>query len=92
MQKFEKELEQKCIKEIHKHIGCIILKEIERHYPDRTILLPGGRAVFIEFKCPNSNNKLRIGQQIIKSRLEKLGFEVYVIDDESQFADLLSRL
>lgn len=92
MQKFEKELEQKCIKEIHKRIGCLILKGFDRHYPDRLILLPGGRAVFIEFKRPDSEEKLRFGQRFMKAQLEKLGFEVYVINDESQFADLLSQL
>lgn len=88
-EKLEKEIEQKCINAIQTQIECLILKEFERHYPDRLILLPGGRAVFIEFKRKNKN--LRLGQNFIKIRLKKLGFEVYVIDDESQFTDLLAK-
>lgn len=88
--KLEKEIEQKCIDAIRMQTGCLILKEFERHFPDRLILLPGGRAVFIEFK--RKKEKLRFSQRFIKARLESLGFEVYVIDDESQFADLLARL
>jgi hypothetical protein len=88
-EKLEKEIEQKCIDAIQIQTECLILKEFERHYPDRLILLPGGRAVFIEFKRKNKN--LRLGQNFVKTRLIKLGFEVYVIDDESQFADLLAK-
>lgn len=89
-EKLEKEIERKCLSAIQNKTGCLILKEYERHYPDRIVLLPGGRAVFIEFK--RKNEKLRFEQNFIKARLESLGFEVYVISDESQFADLLAKL
>lgn len=89
-EKLEKEVEKKCLKMIHEQRKCLILKGFERNYPDRLILLPEGRAVFIEFK--REGEKLRIQQNYIKALLEQLGFEVYVISDESQFAELLSRL
>ena len=48
--------------------------------PDRLVLLPGGRAVFVELKAPGK--KLRPLQQKRKAQLQALGFRVYVIDSK----------
>lgn len=46
--------------------------------PDRIVLLPGGRIVFVELKAPGK--KPTALQAKIHDRLRALGFEVRVID------------
>lgn len=46
--------------------------------PDRLLLLPGGRAVFVECKAPGQSP--RPAQQRELARLKQLGFEVYTLD------------
>ena len=46
--------------------------------PDRLVLLPAGRLIFVELKAPGE--KLRPLQLKRKKQLESLGFKVYVID------------
>jgi hypothetical protein len=94
MSRLEKEIERAAIRIIQEHVDCKILKTSEslRHFPDRMILLPGGRVVWVEFK--RKKEKLRPGQSIVSAELRRLGFEVYVIDDENseEFAKLLANL
>lgn len=47
--------------------------------PDRLVILPGGRIYFIELKR-ESGGKLSPMQKIVFSKLEKLGFPVYVLN------------
>lgn len=47
--------------------------------PDRLILLPGARIWFVEFKY--GRGKLSPRQIVIKGILERLGFEVKVINE-----------
>ena len=47
-------------------------------YPDRIVLLPGGRIIFVEFKRPGE--KPRLLQKKRGERLKELGFEWKVID------------
>lgn len=49
--------------------------------PDRLVLLPRGRALFVEMKAPGQ--RLRAIQAKRKKELEALGFEVYVIDSDT---------
>ncbi len=46
--------------------------------PDRLVLLPKGKAFFVELKAPGQD--LRPIQIKRKEQLEDLGFKVYVID------------
>lgn len=46
--------------------------------PDRLLLMPGGRAIFVECKAPGQ--RPRAGQQRELARLEELGFEVHTLD------------
>jgi hypothetical protein len=46
--------------------------------PDRIVLLPHGRIVFIELKAPGK--KLRAMQEYRAKELRALGFDVRVID------------
>ncbi|MCM1555797.1 MAG: VRR-NUC domain-containing protein [Bacteroides sp.] len=49
--------------------------------PDRIVLLPGGRAAFVEFK--STGRKPTPLQQIRLDRLHTLGFPVFVVHDET---------
>lgn len=46
--------------------------------PDRIVLLPGGKIIFVELKAPKK--KLRELQKYRRKELERLGFRVEVID------------
>lgn len=58
--------------------------------PDRLILLPGGKSGFVEVKAPGEEPR-----PIQKSRirlLRRLGFMVYVLDDEKQIGGILDEI
>ena len=58
--------------------------------PDRLVLLPGGRAAFVEVKAPGQKPRLL---QIARHRLlRSLGFRVYVIDSTEQIGGILDEL
>lgn len=51
-------------------------------FPDRTILLPGARVVFVEFKSPTGKtNKM---QDRVIAALRALGFDVLVTSDKTE--------
>jgi len=50
--------------------------------PDRLILMPGGRAWFVETKAPG--RKLEALQKFRKRELEEMGFKVSVLDTHSK--------
>ena len=49
-----------------------------RNAPDRLLILPGGRLIFVECKAPGE--KPRAGQLREHTRLRGLGCEMYVLD------------
>lgn len=49
-----------------------------RAVPDRLLLLPGGRAVFVECKAPGEKPRPEQGREL--ARLKALGFEAYWTD------------
>ena len=53
--------------------------------PDRMVLLPGGRLVFVELKAPGSAPGPV--QRAVHRRLRGLGFEVLVIDSKKGVDD-----
>lgn len=62
--------------------GCKVFKLVLlnlRGWPDRTILCPGGKIFFIEFKR-DIKKELTANQQRYKNILEKLGFRYYRAD------------
>lgn len=73
-------MERKLVERIHGLEG-LALKFVSPSgsgYPDRIILMPGGRIYFAELKAPGE--KLRPLQVQRKQQLEQLGFRVFVID------------
>lgn len=73
--------------------GCRALKLIEngkRGFPDRSILCPGGRIFYIEFKRPGKKHEVSAGQIKTMSVLESLGFECHVCDDLDEAKNILN--
>ena len=84
MDKLEKDIETKLRKMVERR-GGLCLKWVCPGWsgvPDRMILLPGGRAIFIETKRPKGGRKGPL-QGWWKKRLEGLGFmHWYLYDDK----------
>ena len=77
----EKELEKKFKYQIEKR-GAMVLKFVspgKAGVPDRLVLLPYGRAVFVEFKAPGE--KPRSLQVHVMKELEGKKFDCWVIDN-----------
>lgn len=58
--------------------------------PDRLALLPGGRMAFVEVKAPGK--KPRPLQEARHRMLRRLGFQVYVLDDEKQIGGIIDEI
>lgn len=73
----ERDIEKKLIKPIQS-LGGLCLKLVCPGFtgvPDRLILLPGGRVVFVELKAPGKKERAR--QEYVQGLLRGLGFPVY---------------
>ena len=85
----EKELEKKMMRAVRR-CGGLALKFVSpgiAGVPDRIVLLPGGRIVFVEMKAPGE--KPGALQTFRHEQLRKLGFRVIVIDSMKQIQTLL---
>lgn len=58
--------------------------------PDRLALLPGGRMAFVEVKAPGK--KPRPLQETRHRMLRRLGFKVYILDDEGQIGGIVDEI
>ena len=58
--------------------------------PDRIVLLPGGCMAFVEVKAPGK--KPRALQTSRHALLRRLGFRVYVLDNEEQIGGILDEI
>ncbi len=88
----EKQIEQKLVQEVRRG-GGVCPKFTSPGFdgmPDRLILLPHGRLAFAELKAPGK--KPRPLQLARHRMLRKLGFRVYVLDDESQIEKIISEI
>lgn len=86
----EKNLERK-LREETKKLGGWCLKLLCNHIsglPDRLVLLPGGIAIFAEIKT-TKKKPTRI-QTLVHNKIEKLGFEVHIIDTTEKIHTLLN--
>ena len=85
----EKEIEKKLTLEVKK-CGGIAVKFVSPGFdgmPDRILLMPGGIIAFVEVKA--SGKRPRPLQMARHKLLRKLGFSVFVLDDESQIGGIL---
>lgn len=65
-------------------LGCWPLKlklNGLRGFPDRSILMPNGKIIFIEFKSPTGKGKVSPQQKAVLKKISDLKFPAYVIDD-----------
>ena len=88
----EKTIEQKLVTAVKKHCG-ICPKFVSPGFdgmPDRLVLLPHGRFAFVEVKAPGEKPR---PLQLARHRLlRRLGFKVYVLDDEEQIGGILDEI
>ena len=88
----EKITEQKLTKAV-KNMGGIAPKFVSPGFdgmPDRIVLLPGGHIGFVEVKA--TGEKPRPLQLARHGLLRRLGFKVYVLDDEQQIGGILDEI
>lgn len=88
----EKTIEQK-FRAAVKAVGGLALKFTSPSFdgvPDRLALLPGGKMAFVEVKAPGEKPR---PLQLARHRLlRRLGFKVYVLDDESQIGGMIDEI
>jgi hypothetical protein len=83
----ERDIEQAFVRYIHPFKGCIVFKftpDGQRGWPDRLVLLPNGKCIFIEFKHPGQ--RLRKLQVERHRQLKTLGHEVETHVDATKAA------
>ena len=88
----EKVIEKKLVTEVKKK-GGICPKWVAPGFdgmPDRIVLLPGRKFGFVEVKAPGE--KPRPLQVARHKQLRKLGFQVYILDDEKQIGTVLNEI
>lgn len=88
----EKTLEHKLRMKV-KGAGGLALKFVSPGFdgvPDRLVLLPGGKAAFVEVKVPGQKPR---PLQLSRHRLlRSLGFRVYTLDDEEKIEVILNEI
>lgn len=85
---FESTLESRCVAEIEARGGMALKLALVgvRGFPDRTVLMPGQRVAFYEFKRLKTG-RISAQQHEWARWLGALGFGVYFIDTWAQFID-----
>lgn len=85
----ESRIEKKLVKSV-KEKGGLALKFVSPGndgYPDRLVLIAYGNISFVEVKAPGEKpRKLQIARH---KKLIKLGFKVFVLDDEKQIPQII---
>ena len=88
----EKTIEQKLALTVKKR-GGICLKFVSPGFdgvPDRIVMLPDGCIAFVEVKAPGK--KPRPLQLARHDLFRRLGFQVYVLDNEEQIGGILDEI
>lgn len=84
----ETQIENKLKKVVEKDLKGLCLKLFSPWFtglPDRLCLLPGGVVAFAELKT--KIGRLSPRQKLVHRTLKRLGFDVYVIDNEIKIKD-----
>ena len=85
----EKDLERRFVAAA-KGMGCDAEKLVaagKRGWPDRTVLIPGGKVLFFELKTPKGKTSKQ--QDLTHGRLRSLGFDVFVVNNLEEALSLL---
>ena len=86
----EKDIEKRLIKPVRALGGLCLKLECPGYtgMPDRLILLPGGRVLFVETKQPGKKERAR--QVLVQDSLRELGFTVYsTVDSVEKVAGIV---
>ena len=88
----EKELEQKLAKAVQERGGQAFkfVSSGAAGVPDRLLLFPGKKIAFCEVKAPGK--QIRPLQSYRIRQLRKLGFRVYVVDNEEMIGEMLNEI
>ncbi len=86
----EKQVEQYLVKQVKSIDGISLKLNSLIGIPDRLILLPSGRCMFVELKRPGEEP--RKVQVLRMKQLTKLGFRTYVADSYESVDKLLSEV
>lgn len=87
MRPYEKTLEQYLVQKVKEQGGmCLKLTGVVG-IPDRLVILPNKRIVFVELK--REGEKPRAIQNFMLKKLMFLGFDVMVLDSKEDIRDLL---
>lgn len=88
----EKQIEQKLVKAV-KNMEGVALKFISPEFngmPDRIVLLPNSKIGFVEVKAPKQKPR---PLQLARHRLlRRLGFKVFVLDNEEQITRIIDEI
>lgn len=88
----EKQIEKKLITEVKKR-GGICPKWVSPGFdgvPDRIVLLPHGKFAFVEVKAPGEEPRaLQLSRHKL---LRRLGFRVYVLDNQSKIGGVIDEI
>ena len=86
----ERDLERR-LRDQLRRAGCLPLKFESPGYtgvPDRIVLIPGGRIVFVEMKAPGEKERPR--QRYVQGLLRRLGFTVFsAVDSREKIDDVV---
>lgn len=88
----EKQIEQKLVKAVKAKDGICpkLMSPGFDGMPDRIVLMPKGRIGFVEVKAPDKKPR---PLQLSRHRLlRRLGFKVYILDNEKQITTILSEI
>lgn len=88
----EKQVEAKLVSEVKKR-GGLALKFVSPGFdgvPDRIVLMPGGKAIFVECKAPGK--KLRVLQIYRSLQIGRLGFYCCYLDHPDKVVPLLEEV
>lgn len=87
----EKYIEQKLIKQVKAAGGvCEKWTSGTSGWPDRIVFMMNGKIGLVEVKAPG--RKARPLQVHRHEQLRRLGFKVYVIDDENQIGGIIDEI
>lgn len=88
----EKQIESKLVQSVKIKNGIAVkfYSPFFTGMPDRMVMLPGGRLVFVELKAPRG--RLAERQKVVGQLLSKMGFEVRVITTMGQLDNFLEQL
>lgn len=85
----EKDIEKKLKANVKKlNCGALCLKFESPGFtgvPDRIILLPGAKVIFVELKKPGKKERVR--QKYVQELFRGLGFEVYSTVDNAEYVN-----